>query len=254
MMRRDLAGALALLALGAVGTIVSLSARAESFWVKKEWRQWTKEDVLKMLEDSPWWQRFSMRKSQESAALPSRSGAAARGAAGVANEEVDYYFQLRSALPVRQALARQDEFDKKYDKMTEEEKKKFDAGEGALLNRQFDNTIVVHVIYKSNIQTFERAMASFWQSIPENTVPLDVFIITRRGDHVGPIRFISPKSGAYEFDFIFPRMSNGEPTIRDGDKTFLINFPNPRMGDLPWQRGVVEFHTDKMMFKGRLTY
>jgi hypothetical protein len=254
MMRRHLAGALILLAFGAVGTIVSLTARAEGFWEKKDWKQWSKEDVRRMLEDSPWSRKFSVGKSIVSKALPSESGAAGRGAAGESREEIDYYFQLRSALPVREALVRDEEIKRKYDKMTEEEKKAFDTDAESTLSKQYEADILVHVVYKSNIGTFERALAVYWQSIPENSLPLDVFIITPRGDHVGPVRFISPKSGTLEFDLVFPRMFNGEPTIREGDKTFTIEFPHPHIYDLPHVRGYIKFDTDKMMFNGRLTY
>jgi hypothetical protein len=254
MNRERWTAALLFLAVGAVGTIVSLTARGEGFWQKKDWKQWSKDDVRRMLEDSPWSRKFSVGQSIVSKALPSESGAARRGAAGDNKEEIDYYFQLRSALPVREALVREEEIRKKYDRMTVEEKKSFDANAEVTLGKQYEADILVHAIYKSNIPTFERALAVYWQSIPENTIPLDVFIITPRGDHVGPVRFISPKSGTLEFDLVFPRMFNGEPTIREGDKEFTLEFPHPRIYDLPRVRGYVKFDTEKMMFNGRLTY
>jgi hypothetical protein len=254
MIRRNVVSALMLVALGAVGTIVSLTARGEGFWEKKDWKQWSKDDVRRMLEDSPWSRKFSVGKSIVSRGLPSETGAARRGAAGDSEERIDYYFQIRSALPVREALVRDEEYRKKYDKMTEEEKKAFDADAAITLGKQYEAAILVHAIYKSNIPTFERALAVYWQSIPENTLPLDVFIITPRGDHVGPVRFISPKSGTLEFDLLFPRIFNGEPTIREGDKEFTIEFPHPQIYDLPRVRGYVKFDTEKMMFNGHLTY
>ncbi len=254
MRHRHLAGALAVLLLGVAGTIVSLAARAEGFWEKKDWKQWSKDDVRKMLEDSPWAKKYSVGKSIVSRGLPSETGAAQRGAAGEGREEIIYYVELRSALPVREAFVRQDQIRKKYDKMTEEERKKFDADAEAALAHDYENEIVVHVMYSSNIQRFERALAVDWQSVPEESIPSNTFIITPRSDHVGPVRFISPKSGTLEFDLVFPRMFNGEPTVREGDKSFQVEFPNPRIGDLPPTRGLVEFHTEKMMFKGRLTY
>jgi hypothetical protein len=254
MNRRNLAGPLAFLALAVVGTIVSLAARADGFWEKKEWKQWSKEDVHRMLHDSPWARKFSVGKSIVANGLPSNTGAASRGAAGETREEIDYYFTLRSALPIREALVRDEEIRKKYDKMTDAEKKDFDARQQANLNREYTAEIWVHVDYSANLQNFERALAVYWQSLAEHSVPLDFFIITERGDHVGPVRFISPKSGATEFDILFPRMFNNEPTIKDSDKTFTIQFPHPPIYDLPRARGYVAFNAEKMMFNGRLTY
>jgi len=237
-----------------VATMVAVTARGNGFWVKKDWRNWSPDDVRKMLEDSPWSKKYSVGKSILSNGLPSTTGAAQRGAAGEDREEIFYYVELKSALPVREAFVRQDQLRKKYDKMTEEEKKSFDADAEATLEHEYENEIVVHVVYGSNIQRFERALAVDWQSVGEQSVPLNTFIITPRGDHVGPVRFISPKGGKLEFELVFPRMFNGEPTVRDGDKSFQVEFPNPRIGDLPPTRGLVEFHTDKMMFNGRVTY
>ena len=118
-MRRHLAGALAFLILAAVATIVSLTARGEGFWEKKGWKEWSKDDVRKMLQDSPWAKKYSTGKSIVSRGLPSETGAAQRGAAGDDREEIVYYVELMSALPVREALVRQEQLNKKYDKMTD---------------------------------------------------------------------------------------------------------------------------------------
>ncbi len=251
---RNVAAGLAFLILGAVGTIVSLSARADGFWEKKDWKQWSKDDVHRMLHDSPWAKKFTAGQSIVSRGLPSDTGAASRGEAGESREEIDYYFTLRSAVPVREALVREDEIKQRYEKMSEAEKKQFDASAEAALNKEYASEIWVHVDYSSNLQNFERALAEYWQSIAEHSIPIDVFIITQRGDHVAPVRFISPKSGALQFELVFPRMFNNEPTIRDDDKTFTIQFPHPQIYDLRGSRGYVVFDPAKMMFKGKLTY
>ena len=48
MRRRYAAGILAVFALAVI------TASAEDFWVKKDWKQWTAADCKKLLEDSPW--------------------------------------------------------------------------------------------------------------------------------------------------------------------------------------------------------
>jgi len=61
-------------------------------------------------------------------------------------------------------------------------------------------------------------------------LPVDVFLINEKGDHIPPAKFISPKNADYSFELYFPRMQNNEPVIRDTDKTFSVQFPNPAVG------------------------
>ena len=38
----------------AISGLAALTARAEDFWVAKDWKTWSKAECKKMLEDSPW--------------------------------------------------------------------------------------------------------------------------------------------------------------------------------------------------------
>ena len=63
------------------------------------------------------------------------------------------------------------------------------------------------------------------------TIPVDIFLITQKGDHISPIRFNSPnKEGITRLSCIFPRMKGGEPIIQDSDKAFSIEFRTPPVG------------------------
>src|SRR5271154_3195084 len=99
--RRYFAGVFAVL------VVAVLTARAEDFWVKKPWNQWSKDECNKILTDSPWSKRWSKGSVTVSAALPGSSGQSSEGAGGEKSPEVFYYVQLRSSLPVRQAVVRQ---------------------------------------------------------------------------------------------------------------------------------------------------
>src|SRR5271156_4677905 len=140
-MRRYLAGILAILALAAI------AVRAEDFWVKKEWRGWSKDDCKKMLQDSPWTRKWEESQVNMGAALPSLSGAGRDGAAGDTALEVHYYVQDRSSIPVREAYIRQMQFENNYEKMDEAHKKAFDAQAETYLNRNYDDVVLIHVEY-----------------------------------------------------------------------------------------------------------
>lgn len=225
-MRRGIA-VCALMVLGCVALVV----RASDVWVDKDWHQWSKDEVNVVLHDSPWSKRWAKGQVNTSASMPGVSGAGQEGAAGEGAPRIDYYFQIRSAEPVRDAIVRQFQFDQSYDTaMSADQKKAFDDRSLQILNRRYDDVILVHVIYSSNIQSFERELATYWQSITQDSIKDKVYLITERGDRIAPSRFVSSRTGTYEFELNFPRMVNGEPLIHPGDKEFSIQFTNPAVG------------------------
>ena len=86
------------------------------------------------------------------------------------------------------------------------------------------------------------------------SIPLTVFLINERAERILPVRFESPKSGAYEFDLYFPRTVNNEPIVRPGDKNLELQFPHPSIGRLRGDRALIEFKIDKMVWEGRADY
>src|SRR5579863_501134 len=70
MRRRCATGILAVFALAV------LSASADDFWVKKDWKQWSAADCKKLLESSPW----TVRKMVENESNVNRLPSAANGA------------------------------------------------------------------------------------------------------------------------------------------------------------------------------
>jgi hypothetical protein len=223
-MRRHVCVVLAML------TFAVFTARAGDGWADKDWKQWSKDEVKVVLHDSPWSKKWAKGQVNTSAAVPGVSGAGKEGAAGENAPEIDYYLQIRSAMPVREAVVRDAQLQSGYDSMAEPQKNAFDAQSAQFLNRVYGDVIVVHVLYSSNVQAFERQLAEHWQSIRPDAIPDEIFLITERGDRVAPVRFTSPRGGAYEFDMAFPRAVNGEAVIHEGDKIFQIEFHNPAVG------------------------
>jgi len=253
----------------AVLLLAAFTARAEDFWIKKDWKQWSKEECARILQDSPWTRKWA--KSQVgSSQMPSVSGAGREGAAGENAPEMHYSVQLQSSLPIREAIVRLSQINNKYDKMTDSQKKDFDTKAEALLSRSYDDVIWIHISYGSNLQSFERDMATYWKSIPPDGPPIDLYLINERGERVPPTRINSPQNGSYTFDLIFPRMKNHEPLVRDGDKELSLQFTHPAIGNQTQrnttnptdpsidvfgeERVLIEFKLDKMMINGKASY
>jgi hypothetical protein len=246
MRRRYAAGILSVFALAV------LTASADDFWVKKDWKQWNAVECKKLLEDSPWAHRKLLENETNVNRLPNAGTAgvgAAPGQADTANNkdtgEVNYVVQMRSAPPIREALVRQAQIDKQYDKMSDADKKTFDAQMDTLY-KVSDDTIAVHVRYYANKDSLGSDLEKSWKSLPSDTVPADMVLISSNGTKVTPLTFVADRDGKDEFDMTFPRKAFAE-----GLKSFKLQIPHPALGDFPAQKVIVEFKLDKMTFEGK---
>jgi len=233
--------------------VLPAASLAQGPWAKKDWKQWSKEDCKKVLEDSPWAQRWTHSDEKMANFATRRSGTS-----GVGSESelaVSYLVQFRSALPVREAVVRQVLLANQYDLLDPEKKEAIRKQTDPFLNRSYDDVIVVHVTYGSNVQEYNRDLATFWQThYPEGTVPQDAFLNGPRGQKVVPVRMVSPKGGAQEFELIFPRIVAGKPLLEPGDKTISVEFVSPSIGGVDSSRVFMEFKVDKMALNGQLIY
>jgi len=235
--------------------LTSSALLAENYWLKNDWHRWSKSDCERMLNDSPWSQVWGIGRSNLNHTLAASSGRSRLGVAGEQQEAVVYYVQFMSAPPVREALAREDELSKKYDRMNEREQKAFDDTlTQKYFARDFSTVIAVHVIYDSNIEPFERQLAQVWQSYPENSVPELTDLILEDGRRILPTRFISQKSGKDEFDLEFPRFIDGKPIINPHDKTLALEFYHPGIQDFPRKHAYIAFSIPKMLVNNELVY
>jgi hypothetical protein len=123
-----------------------------------------------------------------------------RGTQGTGWEEelaVFYNVQFRSALPIREAAVRQLLIQNRYDQMEAPQKEAMEKQVKGFLDRDYGDVIVVHVVYGSNIQEYNRDLAAFWQThYSEGTVPSEAFLNGSRGQKLVPRCLISPKGGA----------------------------------------------------------
>lgn len=263
-----------------VAAALAIASYAQGPWAKKDWKQWSKDDCKKILEDSPWARRWT-QSSAKMANFATRTS----GTEGVGSESelaVYYLVQFRSARPIREAVVRQAMIANNYDRMEPPQQQAMQKQTEGFLNRNYDDVIVVHVVYGSNVPEYNRDLAAFWQTrYPEGTVPQEAFLDGPKGQKVAPLRLISPKGGAQEFELIFPRVVEGKPLLEPGDKRISIEFAAPAVGggvastrsdgdcsqrtadrrtaqatpcDVDSLRVFVEFKVDKMVLNGQLIY
>lgn len=236
-------------ALRLLPLVICVPLCAQQLWEKKDYRQWSRQECEKILADSPWAREYRMEKALIEL-LQTESSDRAR-------EErpwITYQFQFRSALPLRQAVARLTALSANYDKFSDEQKRNFDAKAEKYLAAPFPDTILIHVIYESNTLSYQGDLARYWQTKTPELLRNSIFLMNSRGDKVEPVRLICGQGAQHEFDLYFPRQVNGQPILLPEDKTVSIELTHPPIDIFPSQRIFVEFKIAKMMVGGNLIH
>lgn len=233
-------------AIFAILSLVVLTATAEDFWVKKDWKQWTAADCKKLLESSPWAIRKIIENESNVNRLPSAAnGANADTALNKDAGEVNYIVQVQSAAPIRHALIREQQIKRQYDSMTDSAKKEFDAQMDQLYSNRQD-VIILHVRYSATRDQLAADISKSWKSLPADTVPTDMILISSSGTTARPIVYSADPDSGDGFLLTYPRNMLGE-----GFKSFKLQIPHPALGDFGASKVYVEFKLDKMTFEGK---
>jgi hypothetical protein len=221
--------------------LAALAALAEPGWEKKDWTTWLKGDCQDVFYYSAWG-----LKGPETD-MPELAG----------NAEVVYqtYIQLYSALPFRQALARDFQLKNNYEKADAQEKLKLDQEANADFFTGYDDKIVVRYLTTAG----ESGVPS-WHVAPPGSPTgsyRDGALTLSDGTQVLSTKTISaPTVGpSTEFSLIFPRVVNGQPVIKPNETKITVQ--------TGWHVGghftadgsdKISFDLTKMMYKGKLEY
>ena len=79
-------------------------------------------------------------------------------------------------------------------------------------------------------------MKESWREAPDNP-RAKAFLIPQNGDEIGSQGI--PRShgeGRTGFEFVFPRVVDGQPVIRPGDQSFALEFGHPPVGIFPGRK------------------
>jgi hypothetical protein len=236
----------ALVAPLAVVACVSFSGAAKTKdppWVAKDWTQWKDDDCDAVLNSSPWGQ------SADSPGYASTSG-----------PKVSTIFegkvQLRSALPIRQALLRKLQLDKEYDKMKPDKKQAFDQAHIHDLDPSDQDLIYIkNVALQSMGSATDGRLTSAESSIPATQAALRL----SNGNPVQPIETSilgKPSPCGNETQYSFPRAINGKALISQTDSSLVIELGAPLRLQAPFQDSGTgyKFKIADMMYKGKLEY
>ncbi|MFQ5817004.1 MAG: hypothetical protein ACE5H2_03480 [Terriglobia bacterium] len=242
--------------------LLASPAHAKDFWKEKDYRRWSKKECLKLLRNSPWTKQktFSTVHIDPVAAAEPTTGEIGpqgfpqAGRERQANPRTTYQVQLRSALPVRQAIVRLTQINQKYDKMSPQEQQAFDQRAEQFLAVRFPEIVVVHVSYGTTVTDDDRELARHWQSQTTETLRNFVFLMGARRIKVPLLGYAVAEGAGREFQLVFPRQSEGQPLLGPQDKSLKLEFNHPNIRGQGEKRVFIEWKVKKMRMDETVIY
>lgn len=216
----------------------------------KPWTEWSKKEVQKMLDDSPWSQTQIDTDTSELFYSPTAPGnrgtnASSRTSGGATNQatSVKYSIRFLSAKPVRQAFARVVELtqDKPNAQLSEQLR--------GFVERSFDQFIAVAVTYESSDQRYSGNALQAFNSANTSQLKNNTYLERKDGKRVFLQQYIAPAKDGIGAKFIFPRIVDDQPFLKadSGEVRFVSEVgKNIKLN--------MRFKVSDMMYNGQLEY
>lgn len=204
----------------------------------KPWTEWTKKDVEKMLNDSPWGQTQVETDTSEMTV----SFGVQRQIDGSNNQAIDFKYHIRffSAKPIREAFARN---------LLLNNPKIMPAQLENFVNGDYSESIVVAVMAESKDRRYTGIIDQTFNSSTSGTLKNKAYLELNNGKRLFLTEYAPPTSDQTGAKLVFPRMVDGQPFITPETETvrFFADFG----------KGVVikwRFKVSGMMYNGKLEY
>ena len=215
-------------------------------WLYKDWTTWNELDCGRVLSNSPWMHRTALTYN------------------GIGNGFTETMVELRSALPVRQALLRSAQLQKHYDKMDPDKKQEFDRQHAS--DADSEDKVVI-IVSNTSVRPPPGANAESGLYAPDPAT--QVALGLPDGSLIQPIQTKSdpPVSGVGAFgnqtEYVFPRTIGGKPLYSSSDSSITIRLGAPLIVDKKTRTveehifqssGAWIFHISDLIYNGRVEY
>lgn len=206
-------------------------------WWDAPSEKWTRSQVAKMFNDSPW------------AQTQTYSAELARKVEG--EKEINNRFTVRlfSARPIREAYVRMLQIMNNYDSLPPERRRDFDSRVNGLLRADVSDEVVVAVAFTSNSSDANLSVKRFLGTATTETLNQSVYLYSPVG-RLELRKYIPPGQEGSGARFIFPRLQNGKPVLEPGKQELRFDLYVPPIH----QRLLVGFKASEMFYKGELAY
>jgi hypothetical protein len=187
-------------------------AAAQDFWMQKSYRRWTKDEIVRIISDSPWAQVREIEVDATSGAW--RPMVTVR---------------LRSAVPIRQALVRLKQIESGYDKMDAKDRTAFDERmRGTLECPACNDNYVITISPPISNRRVESGVYGL-KAATFQMLTGKVYLITEKGEKRELAHFVAPKNDTDEAIFYFPRRDSSGKALLTKDVakfTFVFDASN----------------------------
>lgn len=232
----------ATLLLGSVFA-ATLNRAAHVQFPGKPFEQWTAKEAEKILSDSPW--------AQTQVVL----GAAGRLDPVTETADTMFTVRLRSALPVRQALARLNQLRGGYDQKNASERAALDARNKEIL--ECSECLDDYAVSITPGPGSRRDLPAFLSSgrTASELIKQNVVLENDKHETRELTKFVQPKFAAGEAIFFFRRLdSRGKSLIDPGSRFVIISF-DPRIFD--WKKPTAtkfKFDVARLIVDGKVAF
>lgn len=231
--------------------LLTQACLAEKPWEKKPFEKWSIKEINQFLADSPWAKTVYVTNVNPTMINESAVGARRRSAAETASlsEEsaprISYRVQLRSAAPLRRAIARKSRLDSNYDGLSPQQRASLDANIKQFLAQTFADSIVVEVTFNSNAPTPLFEVRNYWTAQTAETLQDKLFLMFDE-TKLQPQWF---EADGTSFQVRFKR-----PQGINADTRISLQFESPSAGFIKEQGVVTHFNTKDMVYEGAIAF
>ena len=209
----------ALAALLVPGSMLDVSGARPAAAVAGNYRNWTLEEAVGMLTNSPW-----ARKETYTRII----GGIGSGLSGEKEIYSTFFVRFLSAGPIREAYARVSQIQGGYDQMSREEQRKFDSAIEPGLKLDVRQWIVVALSFRSNDQSLEHRVKQFLEQFNIGAIAM-VGTLSQGSRLYGLVR--DPNGGVHRVQMgDYMGMDNGKILAIDENRIELLEIVSDGTG------------------------
>lgn len=213
---------------------------AKEFW-EKPFVNWKHEEVVKMLEDSPWSAKVVLTEQ--------RQGRETRNVGGEMEVYHTYTVRLFSALPVRQAYVRMFQLMNKYDELSKEDKQAFDQKFAPAL-RDFGDQVIVNLDFATNDRQASMEVDRQLKQMTADQLKQGAYLISDRLGRVALLNYFPPSPDGTGAKFVYPRTVDGKPLVAPEDKELKFELWVPGT----WHKVYHVWKVKDLILDGKVVY
>ncbi len=224
-------------AVAALVTILCSLLPAADVAGQGDFRTWDLQKAVGLLTESPWARQQT---------YTSIIGGIGSGISGQKEIYSTFFIRFLSARPVREAYARIRLIEAGYDKLSKEDKSRFDRSLEPGLNLDSSRWIIVTLTFRSNDPSVELRVRQFLEMQTAESMRPRAYLSTARYPQLNIAAYFPPRQDEIGAKFIFPRAVEGVPVVSRTDEAVVFELEVP--GFNPNLR--VKFPVADMLVKG----